>query len=323
MPLNAIKALVEESFTGVNELILRALHSQTNLINDVGRHIVQGGGKRLRPLVLLLVAKACGYEGKEDISLAAIIEFIHTATLLHDDVVDHAELRRGRQTANNIWGNEAAVLVGDFLYSRAMQMMIPFENKALMQIVADAVNVMSEGEILQLLDRHNHTLNEGAYLNIIQAKTAKLFEAAATLGALLPNATATIQSAMAHYGMHLGIAFQLMDDVLDYQSPMGSTGKNLGNDLAEGKVTLPLIHVMQQGTAKDVILIKQAMQAGIDHDLFLAVQKVIEKMGSLEYTVGFAQREIKRAIDMLKKLPASPYREALKALAQFAVERTY
>ncbi len=323
MSLNAIKALVEESFTDVNDLVLGALHSQTNLINEVGRHIVQGGGKRLRPLVLLLIAKACGYEGKEDISLAAIIEFIHTATLLHDDVVDHAELRRGRQTANHIWGNEAAVLVGDFLYSRAMQMMIVFENKALMKIVADAVNVMSEGEILQLLDRHNNNLSEGAYLNIIQAKTAKLFEAAAALGAMVSNATTSIQSAMANYGMHLGIAFQLMDDVLDYQAPIGSTGKNLGNDLAEGKMTLPLIHVMQQGEPQELNLIKQSMQTGADPDLFLAVQKILKKRGSFEYTVNFAEREIKRANEMLKKLPASPYREALKALAQFAVERTY
>lgn len=324
MPLNAIKGLVQKQFEAVNTLVLQSLQSQANLVNDIGRHIVQSGGKRLRPLVLLLIGKAFDYRGEEDIRLAAVIEFIHTATLLHDDVVDHAELRRGQQTANHVWGNEAAVLVGDFLYSRAIQMMVSCENPLLMQTVADAVNVMSEGELLQLLDRHNNDLTEGAYLNIIQSKTAKLFEAASVLGAILGNQTASTQVSMARYGMHLGTAFQLMDDVLDYKASMSTLGKKPGNDLLEGKVTLPLIHAIQQGSPKDVRQIKQILQAtGPDQESFGVIQKLIEKTGSLAYTLTFAKSEAKRAIEALKKLPPSVYTEGLKALAQFSVDRTH
>lgn len=327
MPLNTIKALVETSFEAVNALILESVDSQTNIIDTIGRHLIQNGGKRLRPLVLLLSAEACEYKGKHHVLLAAVIEFIHTATLLHDDVVDHAELRRGQQTANQIWGNEAAVLVGDFLFSRAIQMMVSLENVPLMRIVADTVNIMSEGEILQLLDRHNQNLTEGAYLHIIQAKTAKLFETASVLGAMLAESTPEIQTAMAHYGMHLGTAFQLMDDVLDYQASASSMGKMPGNDLIEGKCTLPLIHALQNAEPKEIILIQDAMQ-DIRHSdksqeqSFLVVQQALEKTKSLDYTIAFARREAKRAKDALKPLPHSSYKEGLTALAEFAVNRT-
>lgn len=322
MSLNVIQALVQEEFEAVDDLILHALQSKANLVNDIGRHIVQSGGKRLRPLVLLLVSKAFEYGGKQDITLATGLEFIHTATLLHDDVVDHAELRRGKQTANRVWGNEAAILVGDFLYSRAMQMLIACENPLLMKTVADAVNMMSEGEILQLLAHHNLELSEGAYLNIIQSKTAKLFEAAATLAAILAKQSAEIQSSIAHYGMHVGIAFQLMDDVLDYQGLATTSGKKPGNDLLEGKLTLPLIHAIQQGSSKEVREIKQILVER-DPESFVAIRGLLEKTGSMAYTVAFAKNESRRAIEALKKLPQSVYREALEALAQFAVDRTH
>lgn len=328
MPLNTIQALVAESLEAVNALIMQSVQSPIHLINAVGLRIVQSGGKRLRPLVLLLSAQACEYKGDQHIQLAAVIEFIHTATLLHDDVVDHAELRRGQQTANHLWGNEAAILVGDFLYSRAMQMMVKLKNTALMKLVADAVNLMSEGEILQLLDRHNQDLSEGAYLGIIQSKTAKLFETAAALGAMLATTNSEIQTAMTHYGMHLGMAFQLMDDVLDYQASANTMGKMPGNDLLEGKFTLPLIHALQQASTKDGYLLKEAIaaiqrQPRIERDekSFSVILDILEKTKAIEYTTTFARREVKRASDALKRLPSSPYREALVALAQFAVNR--
>ncbi len=321
MQFNAIKELVTENFQAVDDFILKSLHSSLNLINDIGKHLVQGGGKRVRPLVLLLIAKACGYKGKQDIDLATVIEFIHTATLLHDDVVDNSHLRRGRQTANTVWGNKAAILVGDFIYSRAFQILTSVANQRVMQIMAETTNTMAEGEVLQLIDRHNPEITEGIYLNIIRSKTAKLFEAATQLGAVLSNATPSIQQAMALYGMHLGTAFQLIDDMMDYQASPSQTGKNIGNDLAEGKVTLPLIHAIQNGNAADVRLIKHAIQERKTEDL-PAVQKAIERTGSIAYTVRFAQIEVKRAQEALLQLPASVYREGAHALAQFALERT-
>jgi octaprenyl-diphosphate synthase len=321
MRLESIKEPVKDGFQAVDALIVDSLHSKASIINDLGRYIVQSGGKRLRPLVVLLVARACGYQENSHITLAAVIEFIHTATLLHDDVVDNSSHRRGQQTANNVWGNEAAVLVGDFLYSKAFQMLVTVGNVPIMRVLADATNIMSEGEALQLLERHNAETTEGGYLNVIRSKTAKLFEAAAQIGAQLGKANAELEEAMTQFGMHLGTAFQLIDDILDYQ-PTGKTGKMVGNDLAEGKVTLPLIHLLQNGKTQEVRLVKQAIQEGGTEYLPL-IQEMIQKSGAIEYTRRFAKTEIDRAERALSKLTSSPYKDALRELTQFAIERDH
>lgn len=321
MRLESIKEPVHECFQAVDALIIDSLHSRASIINDLGRYIVQSGGKRLRPLVVLLTARACGYQENLHITLATVIEFIHTATLLHDDVVDDSSHRRGQQTANNVWGNEAAVLVGDFLYSKAFQMLVSVGNVPIMRVLADATNIMSEGEALQLLERHNAETTEGGYLNVIRSKTAKLFEASAQIGALLGHADAELEEAMTQFGMHLGTAFQLIDDILDYQ-PTGKTGKAVGNDLAEGKVTLPLIHLLQNGKTQDVRLVKQAIQEG-GTEYLPRIQEMIQKSGAIEYTKRFAKTEIERAERALTKLKSSPYKDALRELAQFAIERDH
>lgn len=321
MQINDIKEMVVQEFQVMDEFILQSLRSGTTLVNEIGRHLIQSGGKRLRPLVLLILAKACGYQGKQDIELAAVIEFIHTVTLLHDDVVDEAHLRRGKKTANALWGNEAAILVGDFIHSRAYQIIVKFQNHQIIQILADATNVIAEGEVLQLMERNNPEMSEGAYLTIIRGKTAKLFEVASLLGALLANASSNIQEAATLYGMHLGTAYQLIDDMLDYASTASITGKDNGNDLAEGKLTLPVIHAIQNGKPHDVRILKRAIKEGRAED-FEEVKKIIERTGSIDYTVNFAKVEAKRAQDALAVLPESSFKEAAKAIAQFTVERT-
>jgi len=320
MEFDAIKAFVADDFKAVDELMISCLQSKASIINDLGHHIIQSGGKRLRPLIVLLVAKSCGYTGKDHIPIASIIELIHTATLLHDDVIDNAEQRRGNKTANNIFGNEAAVLAGDFLYSRAFQLMTKHATPPMIQILADTTNAMAEGESLQLMDKYNSNAQEGRYLSIIQAKTAKLFEAAAQLAALLGETTEEQQKAMARFGLHLGTAFQLMDDVLDYQSDPNKTGKNLGNDLIEGKVTLPLIYILNNGSESEIRLVREAIEKG-NPDQFPQIQKMIELSGGLEYTRDLAKFEAERAEKELQVLPESKYREATKALTRFAVER--
>lgn len=322
MQLDPIKSLVKDDFQAVNALILDALHSKASIINDLGHYIIQSGGKRLRPLVVLLVARACGYLGHHHINLAAVIEFIHTATLLHDDVVDDAVLRRGRKTANTVWGNEAAVLVGDFLYSKAFQMLMAVENLRVMNVLANATNIMAEGEALQLLERHNPETTEGGYLNIIRSKTAKLFEASAQIGAILGNANSMLELALTQFGMHLGTAFQLIDDVLDYEASPTDTGKKLGNDLAEGKVTLPLIYLLQNGNKKDTRLIQEAIRENGEQHLPL-IQKMIQQSGALDYTRNFAKVESERAEKTLEKLSPSPYRDAAYALTEFAINRNH
>jgi octaprenyl-diphosphate synthase len=322
MQFDSIKALVKNDFEAVDALIVQSLQSKASIINDLGHYIIQGGGKRLRPLVLLLIAKACGYQGSEHIALAAIIELVHTATLLHDDVVDSADLRRGRQTANTVWGNEAAVLVGDYLYSKAFQIMTEIDQPKILRVLADTTNTMAEGEAFQLLDRHNPASSEGAYLNIIRSKTAKLFEAAALIGAILGKVPQKLEQAIGQYGMHLGTAFQLIDDTLDYESSPSQSGKQLGNDLSQGKVTLPLIQVLQSGRAADVRLVQQAIKAGTESDL-PKIQKLIEEHGGILYTKRFAEAEVERAQKSLHDLPESPYREGAEALAQFALERSH
>lgn len=306
----------------VNLLIQKKLYSDVALINQIGQYIVRGGGKRLRPLLVLLSSRAFAYDGNQHIDLAAIIEFIHTATLIHDDVVDASELRRGQTTANAIWGNEASVLVGDFLYSRAFEMMVEVGSMPVMAIMAKATNTIAEGEILQLLNCHDADTTEQRYLEVIHSKTAKLFEAAAQLGAILARRPAADEQAMMAYGMHLGTAFQLIDDVLDYSADPGNTGKNIGDDLAEGKPTLPLIYAMCHGSRKQAAVIRQAIEEG-GQDLIKPVIAAIESTGALAYTAHSAEKEAAKAAQALAALPESPYKEALIALTHFAVERNY
>lgn len=322
MQFDSIKALVKEPFQAVDSLILTCVHSKASIINDLGHYIIQSGGKRLRPLVVLLISKALGYKGKEDIELAAIIELVHTATLLHDDVVDDSLTRRGRKTANHVFGNDAAVLVGDYLYSKAFQILIGVGTKEIMQNMADATNIMAEGEALQLLERRNAETTEGAYVNIIQSKTGKLFETASLLGALIAKANPDLQIAAKHYGMHLGTAFQLIDDLLDYQGKETNTGKGIGNDLSEGKVTLPLIYLLENGSFEEKRLVKDAIKTGnLEH--LADIQKMIESQGAVTYTMRFATTEVERAQKAILSFPPSPFRDGAYALTQFALERNH
>jgi octaprenyl-diphosphate synthase len=320
MTLDAIRQLVRDDFAAVDAAIQAELRSDVVLINQLGQYLVSAGGKRLRPLLVLLMARALGYPGRDHVRLAAVIEFIHTATLLHDDVVDASDLRRGRETANALWGNEAAVLTGDFLYSRAFQMMVGAGSMRVMAVMADATNLIAEGEVLQLLNQHDPDTDEARYLEVIARKTAKLFEAGARLAAVLAEADPVREAAVAEYGLRLGTAFQLIDDVLDYTADAAEMGKNLGDDLAEGKPTLPLIRAMQVGDEVQRNLIRSAIeQGGIEH--IRAVQAAIQATGALDYTRAAAEREARAAQAALAALPASPYTEALHALARLAVER--
>lgn len=322
MVLDPVQTLVKDHLQAVDDLLIRSLHSEASIINDLGHYIVHSGGKRLRPLTTLLMARACGYEGLDHIKLAAVIELIHTATLLHDDVVDYSSLRRGKKTANKVWGNEAAVLVGDFLYSKAFQLLVSVGNLKVMRVLADATNKMAEGEALQLLERHNPDTTEGNYLNVIQCKTAKLFEAAAQIGAILAGASAELEQAAAQYGLHLGIAFQLMDDVLDYQKSSTIIGKTPGNDLLQGKVTLPLIYILQKGSNKKIQLVQEAIRSG-EKEHLLTIQNMLESSGAFEYTKQYAKSEIDKAQKTLAKFKPSAYQKAAFKFAEFAVNREH
>lgn len=320
--LDEIRSLIREDMESVNLLIKKALYSEVELIGQLGHYIINSGGKRLRPVLALLSARASGYQGDRHIHVAAIVEFIHTATLLHDDVVDASELRRGQETANAIWGNEASVLVGDFVYSRAFEMMIEINNMRVMEILAHATNTIAEGEVMQLLNCHNADITTESYLNVIHCKTAKLFEAGCQLGALLAGTNESQEQAMASYGMHLGTAFQLIDDVLDYSASAEEIGKNIGDDLAEGKPTLPLIYTMANGTKEQAQTIRQAIEKG-GRENIQAVSKAIESTGAITYTAQLAREEANKAQQALAEFPESPYIEALMALADFSVERNY
>ncbi len=302
--------------------IRRRLQSDVVLIRQIAEYIIAGGGKRLRPALVFLAAGASGYRGEDHVELAAVVEFIHTATLLHDDVVDESELRRGRKTANAEFGNAASVLVGDFLYSRAFQMMVGVRSMRVMEVMADATNAIAEGEVLQLLNARNLAITEAAYLDVIRRKTAKLFEAAAQLGAILGEATAEIEGGLARYGMHLGTAFQLVDDVLDYSGDAAHTGKNLGDDLKQGKPTLPLIHVLQRGSAEQAALVRSAIEGG-GRENFRAVLEAIRATGALEYVRNKAKDEARLAREAIAALSNSSYRDSLLELSVFAVERDY
>lgn len=322
MQLDAIRDLVAEDLRAVDSLIQDRLSSDVALVNQLGAYIVNSGGKRLRPLLVVLAARACGYRGDHHVDLAAIVEFIHTATLLHDDVVDASDLRRGRDTANALWGNEASVLVGDFLYSRAFQMMTSLGELRIMEILADTTNVIAEGEVLQLMNCNDPDVDEAGYMEVIRYKTAKLFEAGTRLGAVINQDDDSIEVAMAAYGMHLGTAFQIIDDVLDYSSDSDEIGKNVGDDLAEGKPTLPLIYVMRHGNSAHAAIVRKAIEEG-GRDKIEEVIKAIESTDAIAYTTRLARQEADLAKAALAELPASPYREALLALADFAVERSH
>lgn len=306
----------------VNQLIEQSLHSEVVLVRQLSTYIIHGGGKRLRPMLHLLAARAAGYDGEQHHALAAVIEFIHTATLLHDDVVDESDMRRGRQTANALFGNAASVLVGDFLYSRAFQMMSRLGNLRIMDILADTTNVIAEGEVMQLINCNDPDTSEEAYMNVIRCKTAQLFSASGRLGGVLANAPLEIENALATYGMHLGNAFQLMDDVLDYEADADILGKNVGDDLAEGKPTLPLIHAMRHASPDQASLIRTAIENGGSEHLPKVLQ-VIASAGSLAYTARLAMNEVDHAISALAILPASPQREALEHIARFAAARDH
>ena len=320
--LERIQAIIAQDMQAVDALIRRRLDSDVVLIRRIAEYIIGSGGKRLRPAVVLLSAGAFGYRGKWHHELAAVIEFIHTATLLHDDVVDESDMRRGHSTANAEFGNAASVLVGDFLYSRAFQMMVGVGSMRVMSVLADATNAIAEGEVLQLLNARNPEVSEAQYLEVVRRKTAKLFEAAGQLGAILGAASAESEKSMAQYGLHLGTAFQLIDDVLDYSGDEAETGKNLGDDLNEGKPTLPLIRTMQTGTEEQAAVVRQAIERGGRSDL-PRVMKALNDTGALDYARGYAAREASAACRGLERLPESIHRDALRELAEFAVSRHF
>ena len=320
--LDQLQKLIAADMQAVDRVIRDQLHSDVVLIRQVAEYIIGGGGKRLRPALVLLSAGALGYRGNAHHTLAAVVEFIHTATLLHDDVVDESALRRGRPTANTLFGNAASVLVGDFVYSRAFQMMVNVGDMRVLQVLADATNIIAEGEVLQLMNCHNADIDEESYLQVIRYKTAKLFEAAGRLGAILAGATPEVEQAMAVYGSHLGTAFQLIDDALDYSGEAGVIGKNIGDDLAEGKPTLPLIYAMRQGSAEEAALVRHAVASGGLAEL-VGVLAAIRSSGALDYTRRQAEAEAEAARNALAVIPATQYRDSLIQLTSFAVTRSH
>jgi octaprenyl-diphosphate synthase len=317
-----IRQLVETEMVEVNQIIIRELNSDVVLIKQIGNYIVASGGKRLRPMLLLLVAKSLGYQGRQHVTLAAVIEFIHTATLLHDDVVDESSLRRGQDTVNQLWGNSASVLVGDYLYSRSFELMVSVKNMRIMEILSRTTTAIAEGEVLQLLNCNNPATTEDKYLEVISRKTAILFSAAAQLAGVLAGVSEDLENNLKEYGLRLGIAFQLIDDALDYMANPEDLGKNLGDDLAEGKPTLPLIYAIQHGTEAQAALLRESIQEG-DRERFQEVYEIFESTRAIEYTARRAREEAEKAIAALDPLPASDYKQALIRLAQFSVERSY
>ncbi len=316
----AALALIAGDMQGVDSVIARRLKSEVPLVSQVSQYIVAAGGKRLRPALLLLMCGVLGYKGEQRFNLAAVVEFIHTATLLHDDVVDESTLRRGRATANEMFGNPASVLVGDFLYSRAFQMMVDAGNMRVMQTLAEATNVIAEGEVLQLMNMHDASLSEEGYLLVIRSKTAKLFEASARLAALLAQSTPAVEKSCADYGQALGTAFQVIDDVLDYDGDVLEMGKNLGDDLREGKATLPLIIAMQRGTPSECGLIREAIETGGTVHM-AQIMEIVQKTGALVATRAAAAAEAQHALEALRILPQNLYSDTLEQLASQLLER--
>ncbi|MEZ0232159.1 MAG: octaprenyl diphosphate synthase [Methylophilaceae bacterium] len=317
-----IQSCIERDMQAVDAVIRRSLHSDVILVNQVADYIVNSGGKRLRPALVLLSAGVFGNIQEQHHELAAVVEFIHTATLLHDDVVDESAMRRGRATANTLFGNAASVLVGDFVYSRAFQMMVNVQNMRVMEVLAEATNIIAEGEVLQLLNVHDADVTDEAYLKVIHYKTAKLFEAATRLGAIICNASTEDEQALAKYGMHLGTAFQLIDDVLDFSGDSVEIGKNLGDDLAEGKPTMPLLYAMRNGNEEQRNIIRHAIEHGGLEEL-TAVMQAVKDTGALEHVRKIAQSEVDLGCAAIAHLPRSDYHKALIGLAEFAVNRNF
>lgn len=322
MPIQQFRSLVREDFDAVNQLIVKTIQSEVSLIDDLASHIVESGGKRLRPLLVLLACRACHYQGAKHIELAAMIEFFHTATLLHDDVVDESTLRRGRETANTIWGSKASILVGDYLFIQYMQLMINVGNLDIMKMLTEISHQISCGEINQLNNRHQPALDESAYFDVIRAKTSVLFAASAALGALITKSDAKIYQGLFDYGLHLGNAFQLIDDALDYCSDAKTLGKNIGDDLADGKATLPLLFALKQGTPDQKILIETSLKQGKVENL-PSILVAIQETKAVEYTKKIASEEVDKALSCLEVLPNSAYKNALAELAEYAVKRDH
>ena len=322
MTVDRLKTLVNDDFNAVNALIIDKIQSQIGLIDDLAHHIVQSGGKRLRPLLVLLASHACGYQGGDHIVLAAMIEFFHTATLLHDDVVDESTLRRGRETANEIWGSKASILVGDYLFTQSVQLMVNVNHPQILHLLADTSHQISCGEVKQLANRHNYALSIEDYFDVIRAKTALLFAASAAIAPLLADAGEDVKNSLYAYGLHLGNAFQLIDDALDYCSDAKTIGKNIGDDLADGKATLPLIHAMKEGSKVQQALIQESLKTGNLQNLD-DILTVIESTKSIQFTKDYAAEEVDRALTALHILPASIYKDALTELALFALKRDH
>lgn len=320
MTVNRLKNLVIDDLNAVNELIINKIQSEIGLIDNLSHHIVDSGGKRLRPLLVLLASHACNYKGKHHINLAAMVEFFHTATLLHDDVVDESSLRRGRQTANEIWGSKASILVGDYLFTQSVQLMTETHNWPILELLSTTSHKITCGEIKQLVNRHTITLSVDDYLEIINCKTAILFAASAAIGPLLTEAPVHVEKNLYNYGLHLGNAFQLIDDALDYCSDVQTLGKNIGDDLAEGKATLPLLHAFHQGTEKQKNLIQTSLKKG-GLDYLPEILDTIKETNSIEYTRQYAASEVDKAISSLEVLDDNPYKQALIDLARFSIER--
>ncbi|MCA6220613.1 MULTISPECIES: octaprenyl diphosphate synthase [Photorhabdus] len=321
MNLESIIKLTADDMAAVNETILSQLNSDVTLINQLGYYIISGGGKRIRPIIAILASRALGYQGDKHITVAALIEFIHTATLLHDDVVDESDMRRGKATANAMFGNAASVLVGDFIYTRSFQMMTALNSMRVLKLMSEATNVIAEGEVLQLMNCNDPNISEDDYMRVIYSKTARLFEVAAHSSAILSNATPEQEMALQNYGRYLGTAFQLIDDLLDYNADSDTLGKNTGDDLNEGKPTLPLLHAMNHGTPEQSALIREAIEKGNGRHLLETVLTTMKQCGSLEYTRKRAEEEADKAIAALQALENSPYKQALVGLAHIAVQR--
>ncbi|PCS24290.1 octaprenyl diphosphate synthase [Candidatus Enterovibrio escicola] len=321
MDLNTIQVLIADDMAKVDTKMLAQLNSDVELINQLGFYIISGGGKRIRPMLAILSAKALNYQEENHCTVAAFIEFIHTATLLHDDVIDESDLRRGKATANALFGNAASILVGDYFYTRSFQMMTELRSLKILDLMSRATNVIAEGEVLQLMNCNDPNTTETSYMRVIYSKTARLFEATTQMGAVLADAPKDIEQAMQYYGRYLGTAFQLIDDVMDYTSQGEDMGKHMGDDLSEGKPTLPLLHAMAHGDPKQVMMIRDAIEHGNAFDKLDQIIACMNQVGSLEYTQQRAEEEAKKAIHALVPVPESEYKEALKVLALLSVHR--
>ncbi|QIM64629.1 octaprenyl diphosphate synthase [Frederiksenia canicola] len=321
--LDQISALAKHDMQAVDHAILAQLNSDVVLINQLGHYIISGGGKRIRPLIAVLAARALGYQGHDHITCAAFVEFIHTATLLHDDVVDESDMRRGKETANARFGNAASVLVGDFIYTRAFQMMTSLNSLPVLKVMSDATNVIAEGEVQQLMNVNDPETTEENYMQVIYSKTARLFEAATQCAALVANANEAEVTALQNYGRYLGTAFQLVDDILDYSANAEKLGKNIGDDLAEGKPTLPLLHAMRNGNPQQADLIREAIEQGGKRDALDEILAIMAEQKSLDYTMQRAKQEAQKAVDAIAMLPESEFKQALSSLAYLSVDRSY